>query len=317
MINPHETETANTGLVSVIIPIFNGEKWIEKTLQSLLAQTYSNWECLVVNDGSTDESARLVLRAIEAYPDRKIKLIQIPNSGVSVARNKGLENASGEYVALLDCDDLWTKDKLEKQVELLAGDAEVGAVLCDFFISENLANGLTRKARLITQRRTESLSRGWLSLQGNGALLSSTLLFRRSPATSDLRFSSELNTTADLDFFLNLEKVVKVGHISHPLVEYRQHDGQMHLDPNALKSEYSLLLSKLQVLPIPLTRTLLQSNVLVMSALLNFRSGAFGEGLEDLRKATHIRPLSLVTLPLFILLKRFRGYSSRILRGRR
>lgn len=315
MINPHEAETSNTGLVSVVIPIFNGEKWIEKTLQSVLAQTYTNWECLVVNDGSTDGSAQLIQATIRRYPDRRIKIIQIPNSGVSVARNTGLERASGEYVALLDCDDLWTEDKIEKQIGLMASHVDIDAVLCDFYISEELPNGLTRKARLITQRRIESLSKGWLSMQGNGALLSSTLLFRRSKSTLNLRFSEDLNTMADLDFFLNLEKVVKVGHVNHPLVEYRQHGGQMHLDPNALKSEYARLLKKLQVLPLPLTRTLLQSNVLVMSALLNWRLGAFGEGLKDLWRAIHIRPLSLVTLPLFILLKRFRGYSSKILRG--
>lgn len=316
MISPRKTEELDTGLVSIVIPIFNGEKWIENTLKSVLEQTYTNWECFVVDDGSTDESVQLIVATITKYPNRTIKLISIPNSGVSVARNIGLENASGEFVALLDCDDIWRKDKLEKQVKLLTDNRAIGAALCDFYISEDMANGSTRKSRLITQRRIESLSKGWLSMQGNGALLSSTLLFRRSAATLDLRFSRELNTMADLDFFLNLEKVVKIGHVNYPLVEYRQHEDQMHLNPDTLKLEYALLLDKLPVLPIPLTRALLQSNVLVMSALLNFRSSAFGEGLKDLRNAVHIRPVSLVTLPFYIFWKRFRGYSSRVFMGK-
>lgn len=104
-------------MVSVIIPSYNSEKYIEETLKSVCAQTYPNFEVLVMNDCSQDRTAEIV--DMYAEKDPRIHLINLPgNKGVSHARNQGVSMASGEWIAFLDSDDKWTKDKLEKQLKL-------------------------------------------------------------------------------------------------------------------------------------------------------------------------------------------------------
>lgn len=103
-------------LVSVVIPAFNAEKTIEETIQSVLNQTFSDFELIVVNDGSTDRT----LETINQIKDPRIKIFSYPNSGcVAISRNRGFTHASGEYIAFLDADDLWKPEKIEAQVAAL------------------------------------------------------------------------------------------------------------------------------------------------------------------------------------------------------
>ena len=102
-------------MLSVVIPLYNKEKSIYKTLQSVCEQSYTDIEILVVNDGSTDKSAVVV----ESYPDTRIRLIQKENGGVCSARNRGIREVKGEYIALLDADDLWNMRYLEEQMRMI------------------------------------------------------------------------------------------------------------------------------------------------------------------------------------------------------
>lgn len=96
-------------MISVVIPLYNKEKQIAKTLQTVLNQTYQDFEIVIVNDGSTDGSVEEVLR----ISDSRIRLVNQENGGVSAARNRGIDEAKGEYIAFLDADDIWAKDHLE------------------------------------------------------------------------------------------------------------------------------------------------------------------------------------------------------------
>lgn len=108
-------------MISVIIPMFNAEKSVIKSLVSVKNQTYKeDFEILVINDGSTDQSKLMVEEFIVANPELNIKLINQENQGVSKARNTGLELAKGTYIALLDSDDEWFAEKTEKQMKLLS-----------------------------------------------------------------------------------------------------------------------------------------------------------------------------------------------------
>ena len=102
--------------VSVIIPTYNHRDYVAATLGSVLAQTFNDYEIIVVNDGSTDDTANVLKSVVGA--DR-IRYIEQPNGGPSAARNRGIAEARGEFIALLDDDDLWPADKLEWQVELM------------------------------------------------------------------------------------------------------------------------------------------------------------------------------------------------------
>jgi len=114
-------------LVSIIIPAYNAERFIGETLRSVLLQTYQNIEIVVVDDGSTDDTATIVRQFTEQ--DQRIILIQQPNAGVAAARNCAIKNSHGEFVAPIDSDDLWYPHKIEKQVErILHASADTGLV---------------------------------------------------------------------------------------------------------------------------------------------------------------------------------------------
>ena len=109
-------------LISVVIPTFNYGTYIAACLDSVIAQTYKKLEIIVVDDGSTDDTASIVA----AYPD--VRYVYQENAGVSAARNKGLALAKGEYVAFIDADDYWAVDKLSKQIDFMEKNREYGIV---------------------------------------------------------------------------------------------------------------------------------------------------------------------------------------------
>ena len=103
-------------LVSIVIPMFNAEKYIEATIQSVLDQTYTNWELLIIDDCSTDKSRELVESYVTKNSKIKLLLSKENFGGPARPRNIGIKNAKGSYIAFLDADDLWKKEKLEKQM---------------------------------------------------------------------------------------------------------------------------------------------------------------------------------------------------------
>ena len=104
-------------LISIIIPLFNQENFLNETLESVLSQTYSNWECLIIDDGSTDNSAEVAKKWVGN--DQRFKYFFKNNSGVSAARNFGLKNAKGDYIQFLDSDDFLYKEKLSLSMQII------------------------------------------------------------------------------------------------------------------------------------------------------------------------------------------------------
>lgn len=105
-------------LVSIITPMYNSEKFILKTIESVINQTYSNWELLLIDDGSTDNTIQIVEVFKQKYSN--IKLIQnLTNLGAAQSRNKGILEAKGDYIAFLDADDLWKPNKLDLQIQFM------------------------------------------------------------------------------------------------------------------------------------------------------------------------------------------------------
>ena len=107
------------GLVSVIVPVYNRARLVAETVESILVQTYQPVEIILINDGSSDGSLA-VLREYESRYPKQIRVIDQPNQGQTTARNNGIKVARGQFIAFLDSDDLWVKDKLERQIPLFA-----------------------------------------------------------------------------------------------------------------------------------------------------------------------------------------------------
>ena len=102
-------------MISVVIPVYNGEKTIRETIESVLKQSLSDFELIVINDGSTDST----LDIVSSIKDSRIKIFSYPNAGLATSQNRGIANASGEFISFIDADDLWTPDKLELQLKAL------------------------------------------------------------------------------------------------------------------------------------------------------------------------------------------------------
>ena len=112
--------------ISVIIPVYNGEKTIRGTINSILNQTFDNLEVLVIDDGSTDSTGEIVNSII----DPRLQIFSYPNAGISTNRNRGLAKASGEFIAFIDADDLWASDKLEMQLKVLLKYPKAAVAYC-------------------------------------------------------------------------------------------------------------------------------------------------------------------------------------------
>lgn len=128
-------------LVSIIIPVYNANKYIEATVKSVIEQSYKNWELLLVDDGSTDGSTETINRIVkEDNTNRIIALFPPKHGSAAKARNYGLENAKGRYIAFLDADDLWEKDKLLKELTFMK-EKNAGFVFSGYEFADADGNG--------------------------------------------------------------------------------------------------------------------------------------------------------------------------------
>ncbi|MFB2837628.1 glycosyltransferase [Floridanema evergladense] len=107
-------------IISVVIPVYNGEKTIKETIDSVLKQTFTNFELIIINDGSIDRT----LEIIYSIKDERLKVFSYPNAGLAASRNRGIYLAKGQYISFIDADDLWTPDKLELQLKALEENSE-------------------------------------------------------------------------------------------------------------------------------------------------------------------------------------------------
>src|SRR5215218_8009066 len=113
--------------VSVILPVYNGEAYLQEAVDSILAQTFTDFELLIINDGSTDDSERI----IDSYKDSRVKhLKNEQNRGLIFSLNRGVEAAKGAYIARMDADDVALPERLEKQMQYLKQNKEVGILSC-------------------------------------------------------------------------------------------------------------------------------------------------------------------------------------------
>lgn len=230
-----------TPRVSIVIPVFNKSLWIEETLKSVESQTFSDWECIIIDDGSTDESLETIRKYTEKSPGRWRVLTQ-GNSGQCIARNRGIEESSGEYVAFLDGDDTWAPNKLEIQVRILDANPDAALVICPYRIYRQ-GDGQDR-GRVVLHLNSRRMLTNWLNLRGFGAGTESTGLVRRKFLVAIGGFDPKLSTSAGLDLTLRLEKLGDVLTAKDTYMKYRIYTGQWHANLETLSSDLESLRTK-------------------------------------------------------------------------
>jgi glycosyltransferase involved in cell wall biosynthesis len=235
------TDKNNDPKVSIIIPAYNVAPFIAEALDSVFAQTYRDFEVIVVNDGSTDETERV----LALYFDRIIYLRQ-KNSGPSSARNSGLRRARGRYVALLDGDDVWMPTYLERLVGILETTLEASAVFPNavFFGSTSLAGKLFQDFYPCSAPVT------FERLLTRECYIFGSLIFRRHITDQIGAFDETLTAVEDFDLWLRMsQRGHKFQFTAEPLVHYRRRDGCLSQGETFTLHNYIKVLEKILVAP--------------------------------------------------------------------
>lgn len=204
--------------VTVFIPVYNGEPFLAEAIQSVLGQTYRDFELLVVDDCSTDRSVEIV----RSFRDPRIRLERNErNRGRPFTRNRGLELARGEYLAVLDADDVCESERLERSVSFLDANPDVAAVgSAATFIDDG---GRPLFVARFPLDSGEIRSR----IFATNCFLHSSVTFRRAQVLAIGGYDGRLPQSQDYDLFLRLSAVHALANLEDPLVRYRVHDAQV------------------------------------------------------------------------------------------
>lgn len=205
-------------LVSVVIPLFNGEAFIAECLASVYAQTYAPTEVLVVDDGSNDNSVAIV----EAFPGEK-KIIRQRNGEVSRARNTGITNANGEFVAFLDQDDLWLPDKISRQVAMFLRADPIDVVFTNLLkLYPSGQRRLQKDKHALALALTDENLFATLALKN--LLMPSAVMVRRQSIIAAGLFAEEFKTCGDYEMWLRMAALgMRFRYLPEALTLYRQH----------------------------------------------------------------------------------------------
>lgn len=209
-------------LVSVIIPAYKAGQYIEETVQGVLNQTHTNFELIIVDDGSPDNQTEII--APIAASDHRIQYIKQKNGGVSSARNHGFRLSKGSFLAFLDADDIWLPNNLELKLAKFSSDTDFGLVHSDMAIMDG-------DSKLTGE--TKSGKEGYilddlLSWNGTCVPTPSSILVKREVVEKVGHFDLKLSNAADQEFFFRVAKAYKIGRVPEVTWWYRVHDNNMH-----------------------------------------------------------------------------------------
>lgn len=242
-------------LVSVIIPAYNAESFIEETLDSVVAQTYRPIEIIIVDDGSADGTSEVIKKYTTDITDQTdstdITVIYIhqQNSGPSAARNAGIMAASGEYVAFLDADDLWAADKLERQMELFRKDIELDIVCANQRVTRTGEGGITEFVMFKSNNLgKEFFGHEWRVVDPLVKLLkinfmpTSSGIARKSCFKEGFLFNERRRYAEDWELWLNMALDCSFGYVDAVCVHKKEKGGGLSSNADAM------LLSKIEVM---------------------------------------------------------------------
>jgi len=197
-------------VVSVVIPVRNADRYLEDTLQSVFAQTYPHIQVIAVDDGSQDRSVDI----LERHSDRLV-LIKQKNSGAAAARNRGVRVAKGKWIAFLDADDLWSPDKIQRQLDACGR--------CAWSYTDVIFMGGVNDGRKDSDLNKKYQGRVLEMLVCNNFISTSSVLIHRDVYLDAGGFSETLQSIEDWELWIRLASVHEIAYVDEPLVKYRVH----------------------------------------------------------------------------------------------
>jgi glycosyltransferase involved in cell wall biosynthesis len=208
------------GLISIILPYYNGQAFIKEALESIRAQTYREFELRLIDDGSPDAAQSAYVKdLIASYGDERFKYLHKPNGGLSNARNFGYAQSRGSHIAFIDQDDLWRPEKLEAQMDVFRKNPDVEFIF---------TNGVSFGEAALPFRRRRTIQDGIIKdslaemLRGN-VVSALTVMFKRSLVDKVGLSNPRYSVVPDYEYFLRMAEKTDFYFIDQPLALYRLH----------------------------------------------------------------------------------------------
>lgn len=210
--------------ISVVIPTYNSEKFITKTLEKVFSQTYNNYEVIVSDDGSTDNTVGAVKSLFLKYPSRKKAILINKHKGPGATRNKGIKSASGDWVSFLDSDDLWNHNKLESVVGYILENDDI-----DLVCHSLIAIGGPKETLMNPSKYFNNKIDPFLSIYRENCLYTSALTIKKNLLYQAGLFDNILPSSQDYDLWLRLGMInkIKMGFIEEPLTTHINREGNI------------------------------------------------------------------------------------------
>jgi len=271
--------------VSVVIAYHNGQEYLPETLRSLAAQTFRDWEAIVVDDGSSAEHRA----ALDECERGRIRVLRQERQGAGAATQRGIDAARGEFVAFLDQDDLFAPGKLEADVRLLEADSELDLAFCGYQLMDESGRSIGGK-HWPGARRFSFLD----LLRDYRIGPSATATVRRAALEAVGPVNGQLQRYYDVELYLRVaaRRANNVGATDEVLVWYRRHPGQLSADLSEMEEEWERVLSGLGSGGGAYSSAfaLARSNMQRYFAFLAYEQGKFDTGVRDMRSAFRHAP---------------------------
>ncbi len=221
--------------VSIIMPTYNRCRFITKAIESVIEQTYSNWELIIVDDGSTDQTSEVVGKYVQN--DSRIRYIKQKNAGCAAARNRALAEATGAYIAFIDDDDVYEPNKLQIQVEYLNENPKIGFVYSDSELIDVRGNHL--------KNVPEIPQRSFLELITGFAVPPIAIMVKKECFDRVGLFCTELRNTDDYDMWLRIAKEFQFAYLPAKVALYVWHDGNLTLNQRKTTANLTFIYKRL------------------------------------------------------------------------
>ncbi|WP_163436656.1 glycosyltransferase family A protein [Fibrobacter succinogenes] len=217
-------------MISIVLPSFNRARILPKAVESILRQTYKDFELIIVDDGSSDNTREVV----KSFNDDRIVYVHQENAGACVARNNGIDHARGEYIAFQDSDDIWHEDKLEKQLKALQ-EKNADIVFCRM---NRMSDG--KKIGLVSDYFKEGfLSKDVMPMSiGTQTLIGKSIVFKQE------KFDSEMPRFQEFELLVRAQKNYSIYCMEEPLVDYIIQTDSLSVNPLKYTQAWELMLMK-------------------------------------------------------------------------
>ena len=271
--------------VSVNLCCYNSEKYLRETLQSIINQTYTDWELIIINDGSSDSTESIIHEYIkQGYP---IIYHYQENKGLGYSRNEALKRSQGEFIAFIDHDDIWMPEKLGKQISLFNKNPNLGIVFCDVLYFNK--NGIQRQAYRHNKPPVGMIFSSLLNKYF--IVLSSVLISRDALFSLTDWFDERFDMIEEMDLFLRISHSYEAEYADETLAMWRMHKSNLSFSkPELVPKELEIMLGKFSVQIANFETEFsneiisLQSRIAKMYAISDMRKG------DKVNARAHLKP---------------------------